>query len=122
MANGGKFGIDKFHIERGVVDHQSPVADKVEKLGVDLRKDRLILQHVGRQTVHGNRFGRDIAFGVDILVIGLAGRHLVHQFNTADLNQAIAFRRLHPRGFGIKNNFTQRSSPLPPLSAAAIPL
>ena len=46
--------------------------------------------------MHGKRFGRHIALGIDVAVKSLAGRHAVDDLDAADLDQAVAAQRSRP--------------------------
>ena len=54
--------------------------------------------------------GRHRAFGVEILVVDPAGRHVVEKLDRADLDDAVAFGGLETGGFGVEDDFTHRGS------------
>ncbi len=65
----------------------------------------LLGQELGRQAVHGERFRRHVAFGIDVDVKGLARRHAVEDLDAADFDQPVAAQRIEASGFGIENDF-----------------
>ncbi len=56
--------------------------------------------------MHLERPFRHGAFGVDILVIGAAGWHVVDQLDPADLHDPVAGERVKAGGFRIHHDLT----------------
>jgi hypothetical protein len=106
QADQFQFKIQELDVEGGVVDDQLGIADEVEESAANDAKHRFVAQEVIAQAVNFERFFRDGAFGVDVLVIGAAGGHVVEQLHRANFHDAVAFRGFKARGFGIKNDFT----------------
>src|SRR5882757_4599252 len=61
--------------------------------------------------MHGERFRRHLALGIDVTVKGLAGRHAVEDFDATDLDQTVAPQRVEAGGFGIENDFAHGQQP-----------
>ena len=55
--------------------------------------------------MHGEGFRRHVAFGIEMPMKGLPGRHAVENLDTADFNQPVAAQRVEAGGFGIENDF-----------------
>jgi hypothetical protein len=96
-----EFGIQELHVEGSVMDHQLRIADEIEKRLSDLGEFRLVAQEIIAKAVNLERLFWHQAFGADVLVIGFASRQVVKQFDRANFDDAVALRRLKPRGFGI---------------------
>ena len=105
-ADARQFGIDEFHVEAGIVDHQRRVADKFQELLRHLGEERLVGEKFGGEAVHALGFDRHVAFGIEIELHGAAGGKMIHQLDAADLDDAVAVARLEARGFGVENDFT----------------
>ena len=60
------------------------------------------------EAVNALGFDRHVAFGIEIELQGAAGGEMIHQFDTADFDDAVAVARLEARGLGIENDFTHR--------------
>ena len=100
-----EFGIDEADVERGVVDHERRVADEFQELLDHFREQRLAGKELAGQAVHGKRFRRHVALGIDVAVKRLPRRHAVVDFDAADLDQPVAAQRIEAGGFGIENDF-----------------
>ena len=100
-----ELGIDEADVERGVVDDERRIADEFQELLDHFREQRLAGKELGRQAVHGKRFRRHVALGIDVAVKRLPGRHAVEDLDAADLDQPVAAQRIEARGFGIENDF-----------------
>ena len=72
----------------------------------------LVAQEVIAQAVHLERLFRHRAFGVDVLVIGPAGRQVVQQLDRADFDDAVALGRFEAGGFGVKHDLTHLWQPV----------
>jgi len=58
--------------------------------------------------MHSLRLGFDLPPGVQVLMKVPAGRNLVDQLKTPDLDDPVALARIQPRGFGVQDDFTER--------------
>ena len=94
------------------MDHQRRIGDEFQKFLDHLGKKRLVGQELAGKTVHGESFGRHVAFRIDVPMKGLSGRHPVENLDAADFNQPIAPQRIEASGLGIENNFAHRLKPL----------
>ena len=116
-ASGGKpsrreLGIDEFQVELGVVDDQPRVvADEVQKLRDDAGEHRMFRQELGRQAVHGLRFARHVALGIDVALERAAGRQVIDQLDAGDLDEAVAGVGIEAGRFGIENDLARRHKP-----------
>ncbi len=100
-----ELGIDETDVERGVVNYQRRIANEFQEGVDDFGEQRLGGQELSRQAVHGKRFRRHVALGIDVAVIGLPGRHAVVDLDAADFDQPVAAQRIEACGFGIENDF-----------------
>ncbi len=96
------------------MDHQFRVADKFREIATNGGEDRFIAEELGAETVNLERSLRHVALGIDILVIGAAGRQVVEQLNGTDLDNTVALFRVETGGFGVENDLTHRWPPLWP--------
>src|SRR5947209_18666495 len=84
-----QFGIEKAHVELGIVDDELRVADKGKKLVRHVFEQRLASQELARQAVHFvSGFGY-VALRIDIAVKDLAGRDAVVELDAAELDEAV---------------------------------
>ena len=91
------------------MNHQRVVADEVEEFIDDPGKRRIVAQELFRQPVNTEGFGRNVAFRIDILLIGFARRRMIFQRNSADFDDAVAARGIEPGGFSIEDDFAHNS-------------
>jgi len=99
-----QLGIEEGHVERGVVDDELIVADEGEELVDDLGKFRLVAQEFRRQTMNTEGAFRHVALGIDVTVEEIPGRHMVEDFETAELDQPVALIGRKAGGFGVEND------------------
>ena len=78
---------------------------KCEKGLADGAEPRLVAQEIVAKAVNLERLFRHGAFGVDVLVIGPAGRHVVEQLHRADFDDAVAFGGFKARWFRCRGRF-----------------
>ena len=64
-------------------------------------KRRLAREEFGRQAVDSKSIRRHVALGIDVSVKTPAGRDMVKQFDTGDLDNPMSFARIETRRFGI---------------------
>ena len=103
-----KLGIDEFHVKGCIMDHERRILDEIEKIAGDCGENGLVSQKFIPQPMHlEGRLGHG-ALGVDILVIGFAGGHVIPQLERTDFHDAITAFRLKAGGFGIKHDLTHR--------------
>src|SRR6185312_8194409 len=100
-----ELGTQKAVVESSIVDHQRRIADESEEFVRDLHEAWLVTQEFDRQPVDGEGFPRHVALRVDVIVERRAGRNPIEQLDTADLDQAMALRRIEAGGFGVENDF-----------------
>ncbi len=105
-SNAIELGVEKADVEPRIVDDQLRVGDEVEKRLGDVGEQRLAGQELSGQAVDVERVRRHVALRVEVVLEGLAARHVVDQLETADLDDAVAGARIEPGGFGIENDFT----------------
>ncbi len=101
-----KFEIEKAEIEGCVVRDQRRVGDELEKFIDPFRKAWLVRQKDRAQAVDGLCFDRHLTFRIEIGVKVPASFNPVVDFNTPNLDHAIATRRTETRGFRIEDDFT----------------
>ena len=106
-----ELGVDEADIERRVVNHQRRIADELQKLIDNASEQRLVGQEFAGQAVHGECFRRHVAFGIDVTMKCLSGRHAVEDFDATDFDQPIAAQRVEAGGFGIENDFAHDCYP-----------
>ncbi len=87
------------------MDHQRRIAYELQKFLDHLGEERLVGEELPGKTMHGKRFSRHVALGIEIPMKGLAGRHPVENLDAADFNQPVAAQRVEARGSGIENDF-----------------
>src|SRR3954465_4384281 len=104
-----ELGVDEADVERRIVNYQRRVGDEFQELVDYLSEQRLAGEKLGGQAMHGKRFGRHVALGIDVAVKSLAGRHPVVDLDAADLDQAVAAQGIEAGGFGIENDFAHES-------------
>ena len=105
-----QLGIDEGEVEFGVVDDQPVTSDKRRQLVGEVGEGKLVGQEFRRQTVHRQGIGRDVAVGIDIAVEFSPGRHMVHQLDAGDLDDAVSVIRVEPGRFGIDHDLAHRHS------------
>ena len=85
------------------------VADELQELLHDFREQRLAGEKFAGQAVHGKRFRRHVALGIDVAVKRLPRRHAVEDLDAADFDEPVAAQRIEAGGFGIENDFAHES-------------
>jgi hypothetical protein len=99
-----QLGIDEGKVELGVMDDQPVIADERRQL-VDDRRERLLgFQELGGEPVHQQRLRRHVALWIDVAVKAPSGGHVVHQFETGDLDDAVSVVRVEPGGLGVDHD------------------
>ena len=101
-----QLAVDEFHVEGRVVDHQRRIADELQKVFHDMRKERLVGEELVGQAVHSLCFDGHEAFGIEVGLEASARRQMVDQLDTANLHNAVARGRIEAGGFGVENDFT----------------
>ena len=86
------------------MDHELRVGHEIEELVRVTREDGMGQQELGRETVHLERVGRHVPFGVDVDVVAPAGRNEVHEFDAGDLDQPVSRKRVEARRFRIEHD------------------
>ena len=82
------------------------VADEREKFLGDLGELRLARQKFRRKPMNAERLLRHVALGIEIEVKCLPGRNRIQDFDTADLDDPMAGRRIEAGGFRIEDDLT----------------
>ena len=90
------------------MDHQLGAGDEVHEIARNLPEHRLVAQEIVAQPVHLERLFGHRALGVDVLVIGVAGRDMAVQFDRADLDDPVAGFGVKARRLGVEDDFTHR--------------
>ncbi len=90
MTEHAELGIDETQIELGIMCDEDRITDESEKFLGDLGKLRLSDQRLCRNSVNPERLVRHVALGIEIEVKCLSGRNRIQNFNTADLDDAMA--------------------------------
>ena len=103
-----KFGVEKCHVEVGVVNDERGIPDEVEKIPRNSREDGFVLQKCSRQAMYGLSLLGHVAFRVDVDMERLPGWQMIHEFDGADLDNAVAIGRIKPGRLGIEYDFTQQ--------------
>ena len=94
-----------------------------EKLIEDRGKQRLLGEKLSSQAMNGESIRWHVALGIDVAVKPAAGGYMVYEFDTGDLDDAMAFERIEACRFGVQNNFPHqfprrhRRNPRPPASS-----
>ncbi len=88
------------------MDHQRIVADELFELGPHLGEDRLRSKERGGQAVYLQRFGINRAARIDVGVEMVAGGDVVHKFDCAHRDDAMAFLGIEAGGFEVEGHFT----------------
>ena len=101
-----KLGVEKAHVEFGVVDDEPRVPDESQEVLDDRGERRLVLQQLRRVAMHPYGVLGHVALRVDELVKDASRRRLVDDFDGANLEHPVALRRAETGGFGIEHNFT----------------
>src|SRR5437762_1206070 len=63
--------------------------------------------------MHPERFGRHVAFRIEVAVKGLAAREPIEELDAPDLDHAMAARRVEPGGLGIEHDLAHCCPGLP---------
>jgi hypothetical protein len=87
------------------VNDQGGVGDESKELVRQRREQWLVTQEFGGDAVHGLRFGRHVALGIDEDVILAPGGVAIDQLDAADFDQAISAARVQAGRFGIEDDF-----------------
>src|SRR5205809_3293195 len=100
-----QFGIKEAEVEAGIVRDQRTVLDEIEQLLGSVGEQRLVRQEDGRKAVHHLRLERHVAFGVEIAMEVPPGLDAIDDLDAADLDHAVASKRIETRGFGVEDDF-----------------
>ena len=103
-----EFRVEETHVELGVVDDETRVADESEKIVDDRRKDRLVPQRRRRMAVDAKSVLGHLALGIDERVKHPAGRVLMDDLDPADLDDAMARGGIEAGRLGVEHDFTHR--------------
>ena len=101
----GQLGIQKLHVERRIMDHQGRALDEIQERPGDVSELRLVRQKGIGQAVNFKGLGRHVAFGIDVDMEDLAGRDVIDQFDTADLDDPMTVPWIETGGFRIEDDF-----------------
>ena len=88
------------------MDHQLCTTHKFDKLFCDLTKGRFAGQKFLSDTVHFQRAGIDIPFGLDVLMVVATGDAPVDELNATNLDNAMPLIDFESRGFRVEHNLT----------------
>ena len=100
--------VQELHVELGVVDHELGALHEREELLRHLGELRLRGEKLVLDAVHLERAAIDFALGVDVAVEAVGRGAPVHELDTAELDDAMACRRLEPRGFRVENDLAHQ--------------
>ena len=83
------------------------VADEGQELVGDILEERLVLQELAGQAVHGHRIAMDVALGVEVAVELAARGDAVDDLDAAELDQPVAVVGVEPRRFRVDDDLAQ---------------
>ena len=107
----GQFGIDKIHVEAGIVDDERGISDEGQKVFGLGGEEWLVFEEGRGKAVNGFGLLGHVAFGIQIDMVGLACWQMVQEFDGSDLHNAVALGGIEARGFSIENDFAQDLDP-----------
>ncbi len=96
--------INKSDVERRVVNNQLGAFNEREKFLGNLAEARFVRQCFVGNAMDFNRRGIDLALRIKILMVMIGGSAAIDDFYAADLDDAMALRRLQAGGFGIEHD------------------
>ena len=112
--------VQEVTVEGGVVGDELGVAQKVQQgqgnLGVG--EHRLVGEKGAREAMHPLGVRVDVAFRIDVAVEVAAGRQVVAQLHTGDLDDPVASLRLEAGGLGVEDDFARHLDVTSPASRA----
>jgi len=101
-------------VERCVVNDPLRASREFYELVGNIRKSRLVAQHLPRQPVDVGRTAVYIALGVDVEMHGAAGGTPIDDFDRRDFDDAVAKIGLEAGGFSVQDKLTH--APLPSIA------
>ena len=101
----GQLRVQKGKIKTGIVDHERVRTDKGHELVDDDREWRLTSEKFRGQTMDGECIFGHLALRTDVSVEFSTGRNMVNEFDTGDLDDAMAIAGIKTGRLGIKDNF-----------------
>ena len=114
--------VDKAHIERSIMNDQRRIADEIHEVGGDIGEHRMTGEEVLAQSMDPFGLGGHVPFRVDVLMIDLAGRHMIQKLHATDFDDPVTRRRIETRGFRIENDFPHAIRSLHPEGGPVCPL
>ena len=102
-----ELGIDEAEVEGRVVGDQLGIADEGQELVGDILEERLVLQELGGQAVHGHRVTMDIALGIEVAMELAARGNTVDDLDAAELDQPVAVDGVEPRRLRVEDDLAQ---------------
>ena len=93
------------------MDHHAGVADEGGEVGGDGGEDRLVGEEGGGEAVDADRLLGHLALRVDVGVEGAPRGHVVDDLDGAELDDAVAGRRVESGRLGVEHDLTH--APLP---------
>ena len=102
-----QLGVDEAEVEGGVVGDQRRIADEAQEIVSHILEERLVLQEVHGQAVHGDGVGMDVALGIEVAVELAAGGNAVDDLDAAEFDQAVAAGGVEAGGFGVEHDLAQ---------------
>ncbi len=103
--------IEKSHVEGGVMNDELGAPDESEKLLGDVAEPWLVAQEVvgDAMNIEGALF--HVTIGPQVAMKIVAGGPPLHQFDAADLDDAMALAGLQASGFSIEDDLTHGRLP-----------
>ncbi len=103
-ADALQFGVQKAHVEFGIVNDELGVANKREEFVRHLLEERLAGQEFAREAVHLVGRLRHVALRIDVAVEDLPGRDAIVELDAADLDETMPVGRIESGRLGIEDD------------------
>ena len=93
--------VNKTNVKRRIMDNDLGVPNKVDKIGRDVAKTRLVREELIADTVNVQSSWVDASIGLQILMKAALRQATVDNFPATNLNNPMALQRIEPSGFGV---------------------
>ena len=105
-----ELGVEERDVERCVVDHQLGTAHELDPFGGDVREAWLSPEELGREPVHLQRAGIDVAIGAQVTMEHPSRPPAPHHFDAADFDDAMPEFGLEAGGLGIEDDLAHQAT------------
>ncbi len=94
------------HIERGVVNYESRIANESEQFIDDVGKPWFVGKEFRGQSMNIEGFNRDVTLGIYVGVEEASGWYVIDKFYATDLDEAVSVPHIKTGCLRIEGNFS----------------